>query len=109
MFDAGSSPTSTVARPGGGPPADTSSSTSLATSSRTRCAISLPSMIVAANGLPLGDRSVGGHQLALGSVAGEAHDDDPARLDPNHDALAEGGVGHVVAQAELGLGRVVGA
>ena len=58
--------------------------TSSATCARVRAATALPSMIWAAmraGHLPLSDRGVLGHQLALGAVAGEAHDDDPAGLD----------------------------
>ena len=39
-------------------------------------------------------------ELALGAVAGEAHDDDPAGLDAGDDAVAEGGVDDVVAEPE---------
>ena len=35
------------------------------------------------------------------AVRGEAHDDDPAGLDPGHDAVAERGVHDVVADAEV--------
>src|SRR5438445_10470562 len=105
MSDAGSSPTSTVASPGGTPVSAVSAATSRATSARTSWAIALPSMIVAAISLPPGDGGVGGHQLALGAVGGEAHDDDAPGLDPGHHALAERGVADVVAQPELRRGR----
>ena len=49
---------------------------------------------------PPGDGGELGHQLALGAVAGEAHDDHPVRLHRDHDALAEGGMGDVLAQPE---------
>ena len=48
--DAGSSPTSTVASPGGSLPACVHAATSAATSRRTSSAIALPSMIVAPMG-----------------------------------------------------------
>ena len=47
MADAGSSPTSTVASPGGSCPAATHAATSARTSARTCCAIALPSMSAA--------------------------------------------------------------
>ena len=51
------------------------------TRSRTSAATALPSMIRARHRLSLPDRRVVGHQLALGAVAGEAHDDHAAGLD----------------------------
>ena len=72
-----------------------------ATRSRTAAATALPSMIRAATALPPPDRRVVGHQLALGAVVGEAHDDDPARLDRGDDAVAEAGVDDVVAGLQL--------
>src|SRR3954447_22097669 len=107
MAEAGSSPTSTVARPGGGWPAATHSATSRATSPRTCAAIARPSMTVAVAAVTtaaslLLDRGVVGHQAALGPVAGEAHDHDAARIHARHDALAEGGVDDVVADPEDG-------
>ena len=50
--------------------------------------------------LASGDRSVLGHQLALGTVTGEAHDDHAAGLDACHDAVAEGRVDDVLAEPE---------
>ena len=52
------------------------------------------------------DRRVVGHQLALAAVAGEADDDDAARLAADHHAVAERGVDDVVAHAEDLAGRV---
>src|SRR5918997_4509440 len=112
MAEAGSSPTSTVARPG----VTASSATSRATSCFTRAATALPSMITARQptyrtpcapaqagcfGLrALLERRVVRHELALGAVRGEAHHHETAGLHAHHHALAERGVGHVVAQRE---------
>src|SRR6478672_2866943 len=126
--DAGSSPTSTVASPGTRPVRSRNTSTCSATSARTRAAIALPSMMLALTAWILrvgpaprrragrwsastrarpsaaastaADRRVLGHQLALGAVAGEAHDDHAVRLDARHDALAEGRVNDVLAEAK---------
>src|SRR5215210_5185031 len=121
MAEAGSSPTSTVARPGG------------------RAALSVPRPRLGraraprrrppcrrSRWQPLADarvlrrRSRGGtrlmfeggvvgHQLALGSVIGKPHDYHPARLDRGHHAVAEARVDDVVARAEgergVGPGR----
>src|SRR4051794_175973 len=48
----------------------------------------------------LPDRRVVGHQLAVGRLAREADDDDPARLDAGDHAVAELGVHDVLADAE---------
>src|SRR5271165_4077038 len=115
MAEAGSSPTSTVASPGERPKRSSNTATWPATSPRTRAAIALPSMIVAVTGQMLSprgpeetaagsgaaDRGVVGHQLALGAVAGEAHHDHAARLDPGDDPLAEGRMDYVLAEPEL--------
>ena len=47
------------------------------------------------------DRSVVGHQLAVARRRPEADDDDVARLDGGHDALAERCVDDVVADGQL--------
>src|SRR3954470_22352352 len=100
---AGSSPTRIVASPGRRPVRATNASTSRATSSRTRAATALPSMIVAtARTLALGDRRVLGHELALGAVGREPHHDDAAGLGRRHDPFPEGGVDDVVAHPERG-------
>src|SRR4051812_9133814 len=54
--------------------------------------------------LPL-ERGVVGHELLLGAVAREAHDDHSAGLDPHHDALPKAGVDHVVTERERGARR----
>src|SRR3954454_14996066 len=100
-----------VARPGVRPVRSLNASTSRATSARTFAAIALPSMISAltASKLPLLERGVFGHQLALAAVAREADDDHAAGLGAGHDTLAERGVQDVVAHAEAaagGLGRL---
>src|SRR5262249_20221534 len=46
------------------------------------------------------ERSVVGHQLAFGTVAGEPHDDHSARLHAGDDPLAKGGVDQIIAQAK---------
>src|SRR3954453_20848253 len=51
------------------------------------------------------DRRVLRHELALAAVRGEAHDDDAAGLEADHDAVAEGCVGDGVAHAVLGARR----
>src|SRR5882672_7011765 len=126
--DAGSSPTSTVASPGTRPVRSRNASTCWATSARTRAAIALPSMMLALTAWILrvgpapwrragrgstatrvrpsegastaADGRVLGHQLALGAVAGEPHDDHAVRLDARHDPLAEGRVHDVLTEAE---------
>src|SRR3954449_11958760 len=118
---AGSSPTRIVASPGDRPCSSVNAFTCSATCARTRAATALPSMIWAAmeaGTLPprrgctpaaesaLADRRVLGHELALGAVAREAYDDDPAGLDARHDALAERRVDAFVAHAVVGAGRV---
>src|SRR3954451_9598311 len=52
------------------------------------------------------DGRVLGHELALAAVRGDAHDDDAAGLEADHDAVAEGRVDDVVAHAVLGARRV---
>src|ERR1035437_8896772 len=92
----GSSPTSTVARPGVRPVRSVNARTSSATCSRTRAATALPSMIVADIGRTLiasADRRVLGHQLALRAVCGEAHDDHAAGLNACDDRSEERRVG----------------
>src|SRR5215208_7082414 len=101
IADAGSSPTSTVARPG----VPGNDATSRATSAFTRAATALPSMISALIGraaysAALLERRVVRHQLALGAVRGEADDHEAARLHADHHALAELRVDHVVAEGE---------
>src|SRR4051812_44873410 len=110
MALAGSSPTSTVARPGRRPVRAVNASTSRATCARTRAAMALPSMMraVMAGTLAPGQRRVLGHQLALRAVAGEAHDDHAARLDADHDPLAEGRVQDVLAEPERARGGRLG-
>ena len=63
------------------------------------------SRVAATQPAPSLQRRVVGHQLALGAVGGEAHDDHAARLDRGDHALAEGGVDDVVAGRE---GRATG-
>ncbi len=88
-------------------------STSLATSARTRAAIALPSMIVALMGRCYAfapgmetrvsapaHRRVLGHQLSLRAIVGEAHDDHAAGLDAGDHAVAERRVHDVLAEAE---------
>src|ERR1019366_2625031 len=111
--EAGSSPTSTVARPGARPVSAVKASTSLATSARTRAAIALPSIRVAlmAQMLWVGagkarlrstsaDRRVLGHQLAFRSISREAHHDHAARLHAGDHPVAEGRMHDVLAQTE---------
>src|ERR1051325_556540 len=88
-WEAGSSPTSTVARPGPRPAwAPASSVTCSATASRTSAATALPSITVALKRATshLLERGVVGHQLALGRVGCEPHHDHLTRLDPGHHA-----------------------
>src|SRR2546423_15657143 len=107
--EAGSSPTSTVARPGIRPPkAAASSCTSRATRARTSAATALPSMTCEFDSPPLRpkasdllQRRVVGHQLSLAGVGREAHDDHPTRLHAGDHALAAGGMHDVVADAKL--------
>src|SRR3954449_4998775 len=70
--------------------------------------MAFPSMIVATGwtlALPLGERRVLGHELALRAIRREPHDDHPARLGTGHDALAERGMDDVVAQPERAASR----
>src|SRR6185312_13727218 len=52
---------------------------------------------------PTTDGRIVGHQLSLGPVAGEAHDDDPTWLDTCDDAVTEGGVDDILAEP-VGIG-----
>src|SRR5215207_5648809 len=105
MAEAGSSPTSTVASPGGRPSSRVSVAASSRTRSRTPCATALPSITVAAiASARLPQRCVVGHQLALRALAGEANDDHAAGLHRGDYALAEAGVDDVIAGGEAGNG-----
>src|SRR5439155_19933817 len=57
--------------------------------------------------LPPADGGVLRHQLALGSVVGEAHDDHAVGLDARDDSLAEGSVDHVLAEPERDGGLLI--